>query len=261
MNYTEQNAEIINSWKEKYSLPWMEPISHEDYLRAANHEELMTLTPTRKVPFSWYGGCGGKQVLGLAAGGGQQMAILSALGARCTVFDISQQQLASDRLVSQREGYEIRLIKGDMTQPLPFGDNSFDYVVNPVSNHYIEEVCPVFAEIYRVLKPGGTFLAGLDTGIYWAFWGKEEDRLVNRLPFDPLKDENLRKRLMEEDMSLVFSHTLEEQIGGQLKAGFILKDLLEDTNEAGPFYEYNVPVFILTRAVKQGQADACAGLR
>ena len=55
---------------------------------------------------------------------------------------------------------------------------------------------------------------------------------------------------MEQDMSLVFSHTMEEQIGGQLKAGFILKDLLEDTNEAGPFYDYNVPTFILTRAIK-----------
>ena len=250
MKYTQQNAKIINSWKGKYALPWMEPLSHEDYLRAAGREELMTLTPLRKVPFSWYGDCGGKQVLGLAAGGGQQMAILSALGADCTVFDISEQQLASDRLVSQREGYEIHLVKGDMTEPLPFGDNSFDYVVNPVSNHYIEDVCPVFAEIYRVLKPGGTFLAGLDTGIYWAFWA-EESGPVNRLPFNPLKDETVQKRLMEEDMSLVFSHTLEEQIGGQLKAGFILKELLEDTNEAGPFYEYNVPTFILTRAIKQ----------
>ena len=249
MKYTEQNGEIISSWKEKYGLPWMEPISHEDYLRAAGREELLTLTPLRKVPFSWYGDCKGKKVLGLAAGGGQQMAIMSALGAECTVFDISEQQIASDHLVSEREGYEINLIKGDMTEPLPFKDNSFDYVIHPVSNHYIEDVYPVFAEIYRVLKPGGTFLAGLDTGIYWAF-REDGNGLVNRLPFNPLKNEEVRKRLLEEDMSFVFSHTLEEQIGGQLKVGFILKDLLEDTNEAGPFYEYNVPTFILTRATK-----------
>ena len=250
MKYTQQNREIINSWKEKYGLPWMEPLSHEDYLRAAAREEMLTLTPLRKVPFSWYGDCRGKKVLGLAAGGGQQMAILSALGAECTLLDISEQQIASDRLVSEREGYAIRLIRGDMTEPLPFSDDTFDCVVHPVSNHYIRKVEPVFAEICRVLKPGGTLLAGLDTGIYWAFWGGENDRLTNRLPFDPLQDEQLRSRLMQEDMSLLFSHTLEEQIGGQLKAGLILKDLLEDTNEAGPFYEYNVPTFLLTRAVK-----------
>ena len=78
MKYTHTNGEIISAWKEKYALPWMQPISHEEYLRAAKGEALMTLTPLRRVPFSWYGGCAGKQVLGLAAGGGQQMALLSA---------------------------------------------------------------------------------------------------------------------------------------------------------------------------------------
>lgn len=249
MKYTEQNADIINTWKEKYSPPWMNPISHEEFIKASEKNEIMTLTPLRKIPFSWYGDCKGKKVLGLAAGGGQQMAIMSALGARCTLFDISEEQIESDRIVSEREGYDIELIKGDMTEPLPFENCSFDYVINPVSNHYIENVYPVFNEIYRVLKPGGVFLAGLDTGIYWAFWG-EDEKLTNKLPFNPLKDEQLRKKLMDEDMSLVFSHTLEEQIGGQLKAGFVLKDIIEDTNEAGPFYEYNIPVFIATRAIK-----------
>ena len=249
MKYTEQNAATIDSWKEKYGLFWMEPLSHEDYMRAAASEEILTLTPLRKVPFSWYGDCRGKQVLGLAAGGGQQMAVMAALGAQCTLFDLSQTQIEADRMVSEREGYPISLVRGDMTEPLPFADGSFDMVINPVSNHYIEDVYPVFREIYRVLKPGGTFLAGLDTGIYWAF-AQDGNGLIHRLPFNPLKDEKVRRELEEEDMSLVFSHTMEEQIGGQLKAGFILRDLLEDTNEAGAFFDYNVPTFILTRAVK-----------
>ena len=251
MKYTQQNEQTINSWKEKYGVPWMIPISHEEFVRAAAGEEILTLTPVRKVPFAWYGNCKGKKVLGLAAGGGQQMAVLSALGADCTLIDISDLQLEADRTVSEREGYAINILKGDMTEPLPFADNTFDMVINPVSNHYIQDVYPVFAEIYRVLKPGGTFLAGLDTGIFWAFWGSEGGP-VHRLPFDPLKDEELRRQLTEEDQSLVFSHTLEEQIGGQLKAGFILRDLLEDTNEAGSgaFYDCNIPTFMLTRSQK-----------
>lgn len=249
MKYTEQNGAIIDSWKAKYALPWMRPLTHEEYLRAAAGEELLTLTPLRKAPFAWYGGCRGQRVLGLAAGGGQQMAILSALGAKCTLLDISEQQIESDRMVAAQEGYEIDLIRGDMTEPLPFADGSFDMVVNPVSNHYIRDVIPVFAEIFRVLKPGGVFLAGLDTGIFWAF-ESDGNGLAHRLPFDPLEDEALRAELLREDMSLIFSHTLEEQIGGQLRAGFLLRELLEDTNEAGAFYDYNVPTFILTRAVK-----------
>ena len=220
MKYTGQNEASINAWKEKYDLPWMKPLTEADFRAAARGEALLTLTPNRKVPFSWYEDCKGKQVLGLAAGGGQQMAVLSALGAACTLLDFSEEQLTADRLVSEREGYAIQLCKGDMTERLPFADESFDYV------------------------------AGLDTGIYWAFWGEEDTTLRRRLPFNPLKDEALRQELLAEDMALVFSHTLEEQIGGQLKAGFLLKDILEDTNEAGPFFEYNIPTFILTRAVK-----------
>ena len=48
-----------------------------------------------------------------------------------------------------------------------------------------------------------------------------------------------------------FSHTLDEQIGGQLKAGFILKDLYEDRdreggNEIGKYY----PQYFATFAMK-----------
>jgi hypothetical protein len=41
---------------------------------------------------------------------------------------------------------------------------------------------------------------------------------------------------------------MEEQIGGQLKAGFVLTDLYEDTDNEG-IGEY-IPNFIATRAVK-----------
>lgn len=249
MKYTERNGVIINSWKKRLALPWMQPITHEDFLRAASGDELMTLTGLREVPFSWYGDCSGKRVLGLAAGGGQQMAILSALGAQCTLLDISRAQLASDRMVSDREGYEIELIQGDMTDPLPFEDGSFDMVVNPVSNHYVEDVDPVFQEIFRVLRPGGTFLAGLDTGILWAF--EDDGRLAYKLPFNPMKDRELRKKLFLENEAYVFSHTLEEQIGGQLRAGFTLMDILEDVDDDDKLGEYNIPTSILTRAMKR----------
>ena len=41
MKYTEENERIIDSWKEKYGLPWMEPISHKDFLRALIHWSLI----------------------------------------------------------------------------------------------------------------------------------------------------------------------------------------------------------------------------
>jgi SAM-dependent methyltransferase len=41
---------------------------------------------------------------------------------------------------------------------LPFGDNSFDVVVNTVSVDYLVEPVEVFREVGRILKPGGLFL-------------------------------------------------------------------------------------------------------
>lgn len=151
-------------------------------------------------------------------------------------------------MVSDREGYEIQLVRGDMADPLPFEDGSFDMVVNPVSNHYVEDVDPVFQEVFRVLVPGGAFLAGLDTGILWAF--EPGGVLAHKLPFNPMKDRELRKKLFLENEAYVFSHTLEEQIGGQLRAGFALADILEDVDD-DKLGEYNIPTSILTRAVKR----------
>ena len=56
---------------------------------------------------------------------------------------------------------------------------------------------------------------------------------------------------MENDLGIQFSHTLDEQIGGQLKAGFMLTDLYEDTNGSGRLHEYHVPTYIATRAMKR----------
>ena len=61
----------------------------------------------------------------------------------------------------------------------------------------------------------------------------------------------LYKDCIENDWGIQFSHTLEEQIGGQLKSGFVLTDLYEDTNGSGNLHEKNIPSFIATRSIKR----------
>ena len=113
------------------------------------------LTPTKPVPRQWIGDLREKKVLGLASGGGQQMAVFSAIGAQCTVLDYSKKQLENEKIVAQREGYDITLIRADMTQHLPFADESFDMIFQPTSNYYVKDVRSIFKECYRVLKKGG----------------------------------------------------------------------------------------------------------
>lgn len=249
-SYQEANAEIIDRWIAE-GWEWGIPISHEEFLEALEGRWRMLLTPTKPVPVEWFGGSlKNRKVLGLASGGGQQMPIFAALGAQCTVFDYSPKQLESERLVAQREGYSIRIIRGDMTQALPFADEEFDLIFHPVSNCYVQEVKPIFKECYRVLSSGGLLLSGLDNGVNFMFADEETLTDLNTFPFDPLKNPKHYKILENEDCGFQFSHTLEEQIGGQLEAGFRLTHLYEDTNESGPFFEHNIPCFWATRAVK-----------
>ncbi len=248
MNYQDINANTIDRWVEE-GWEWGTPISHETYQKAQAGEWDVLLTPTKPVPHSWFGELEGKRVLGLASGGGQQIPIFAARGAVCTVLDYSERQLASDRLVSEREGYPVELVRADMTKPLPFADGAFDLIFHPVSNCYIEEVRPVFRECFRVLKPGGVLLCGLDIGINYIV-DLDEREIVHSLPFNPLKDPALMEELKAADDGVQFSHTVEEQVGGQLEAGFILTGLFEDTNGYGRLHELHIPSFVATRAVK-----------
>ncbi|HBM76065.1 MAG TPA: SAM-dependent methyltransferase, partial [Clostridiaceae bacterium] len=208
------------------------------------------LTPTKPVPQKWFCEMKNAEILGLASGGGQQMPIFAALGAKCTVLDYSEKQLLSEKEVARRENYEIKTIRADMTNPLPFEDETFDLIFHPISNCYIEDVLPVWKECCRVLKKGGILLAGFDNGINYIF-NDEETEIVHKLPFNPLKDKQLYEESIENDWGIQFSHTIEEQIAGQLQAGFILTDIYQDTNDSGRLYEFNVPTFYATRSVKR----------
>lgn len=248
MNYQDINAATIDRWIEN-GWTWGKTVSHETFENAKAGNWEIQLTPVKMVPHEWIGEVSGKKVLGLASGGGQQMPILTALGAECTVLDYSDRQLDSERFVAQREGYSIHIVKADMTKRFPFADGTFDLIVHPVANCYVKEVIPIFAECFRVLKPGGVLICGLDTGMNY-ITDSTEERIVNSLPYDPLRNPEQMKQLQDEDCGVQFSHTLEEQIGGQLKAGFRLTDIYEDTNDEGRLLELHIPSFIGTRAVR-----------
>lgn len=248
MDYTKTNAATIDSWVDK-GWKWGKFISHEEYLKALNGNFEVKLTPTKNVPKEWLGDLRGKKVLGLASGGGQQMPIFVALGADCTVLDYSDKQIESEKIVAQREDYAITIVQADMTKPLPFEDDSFDMIFHPVSNCFVEEVKPIWKECYRVLKKGGSLLSGLDIGINYIF--DEEERIItNTLPFNPLKNEDHLRQLQKSDGGIQFSHTIEEQVNGQLEAGFTLKALYGDTNGKGNLHEHNVVSFIATLSIK-----------
>ena len=248
MQYQQINSQVIDRWVEE-GWEWGIPISHEVFENAQKGKWDVVLTPVKPVPHLWFGELKGKKVLGLASGGGQQMPVFSALGADCTVLDYSLRQLESERMVAQREGYSIQIVHADMTKTLPFEDEQFDLIFHPVSNCYVEKVEPIFRECYRILKHGGVLLSGLGNEVNYLV-DDDEQVIMNTMPFNPLTNSAHRKQLEDSDCGMQFSHTLEEQIGGQLKAGFVLTHLYSDTNGEGRLHEMGIETYIATRAVK-----------
>jgi Methylase involved in ubiquinone/menaquinone biosynthesis len=263
-NYTDFNMEMINKWIDE-GIEWSKAISHEEYIKAMNGDWSILEDSTPKEWFSPLlnpetGKFNGTKLLGLASGGGQQMPVFVACGADCTIMDYSDRQLASEKLVAEREGYKINMVKGDMTKRFPFDDNSFDMIYHAVSNNYIEDIYHLWRECYRVLKPGGILIAVMVNSVAYIFDDlydldeiDENYQLVavNKLPYNPLKDPALYEKLMSwnDDYNLEFSHSLEEQIGGQLKAGFILTEIKEIRAFQGVLSQY-FPEYLSTRSVK-----------
>ena len=256
-NYTDINAKAIDIWVEN-GWEWGVPISHEVFVDAKNGKWDVVLTPIKPVPHDLFspflknGRLDGVRLLGLASGGGQQMPVFSALGADCTVLDYSDRQLESERIVAERENYKINILKADMTNRFPFEDNSFDIVFHPVSNCYIEDVYHVWNECYRVLRSGGILLAGMDNGFNFIIEDFSVRPLVisNKLPYNPLNNPEQMKHSLNADDTIQFSHTFDEQIGGQLKAGFVITAAYEDFNNEPDAIADGIPAYWATKAVK-----------
>lgn len=232
---------------------WTQPVAPENIAKARNGEFSILLTEQKPVPREWFPPLDGLDTLCLASGGGQQGPVLAAAGANVTVFDNSPRQLEQDRFVAEREDLDIRLVEGDMRDLSVFEDESFDFIFHPVSNLFIHEIRPVWREACRVLRPGGTMLAGFMNPIFYIFdYEKAEQGNLEvkfKMPYADADHPELAEKLIAEGNALEHSHTLTEQLGGQMEAGFHIISLYEDHRGASAVSEYT-PTSIATRALK-----------
>ena len=249
------NREAWNRWV-KAGDRWTTPVSPAGIAAAREGHWAIYRTEEEPTPRDWFpANLRGVDVLCMASGGGQQGPILAAAGANVTVFDNSPAQLRQDELVAGREGLSLRTVQGDMRDLSAFADGSFDLIFHPVSNIFAPEVRPVWRECFRVLRSGGGLLMGTVNPIEYAFDRALADQgifqLKHRLPYSDATDisEEERTKLYGPNAPYEFSHTLEDHIGGQLDAGFIITGFYEARKDHEPLSRY-FPNYIATRAVK-----------
>ena len=253
MDFLKENSKI---WDERSANAdrWSVPVSSEEVALARQGQWSILLTPTKPVPRDWFPkDLAGKNVLCLASGGGQQGPIMAATGANVTVFDNSRTQLDKDLYVAERDGLKIATVQGNMQDLSSFSDESFDLVINPWSNSYIDNVLPVWKECARVLKKGGILIAGFSNGVECIFDSvKFEQGVLSveyKLPYadvDHLDNPGI-KRIAEAE-GYIWGHTLTDQIGGQIDAGFAIVGFYED--RGGTPLDGFMSGSIATKAVK-----------
>ena len=253
MNYIESNRKFWEEWS-KVEGPWSWPVSSNQIAKARKGQ--LDIMPRAWQPKSWKG----LKVLGLALGGGQQIPLLSAVGAQVTSFDFSKEQLKKDLKTCKQAGLNIKTYQGEIEDLSAFKRESFDFVINGVSACWTKNVQKVYREVFRVLRPQGVFVTEFTNPVFYSLdWRlyetKGELKMIYKIPYSDLKllsAQEIKSKIKKGEHGFEFSHTLTDLIGGQTKAGFKITGLYETYWEKGDkgILSSIMPQVISTRALK-----------
>ena len=210
-----------------YSRPWTDLTKEE----ASN----------RIDPQKMLGDVTDKEVLLLAGSAGQQSVAFAMLGARVTVFDLSEAQLEKDRQSAKHHGFSVQTRQGDMRDLSIFPESSFDLVWHAHSLSFVPNAAQVIDQVSHVIRPKGLYRLYCTNPFVQDLhdeWNGEG--YVLKRPyidgemeiadpyweFDTPEGKTVRVKGPRE-----FKHTLSTIINSLVSAGFVILGFWEETAE------------------------------
>ena len=206
-----------------FTRPWLD--LEPAHVRAYARGELRSVPSTlaQMYPASILADVEGRDVLCLASGGGQQSAVFGLLGARVTVLDLTEGQLAGDREAADHYGYAVTTLQADMRDLAGLDEASFDLVYGAPSLCYIPDLRPVYAGVARVLRPGGLYRLVVTNPatefVDMASWDGQGYRIA--VPYAV-------RRMAHPGGSVEFRHHWGDVFNGLLAVGFSIQGVYDD---------------------------------
>lgn len=128
----------------------------------------------------------GKRVLEIGCGGGQCSIAFAKRGAIATGIDISDQQVKFARKLAEQEGVPATFLRRSVENLSPIPDRSQDVVFSSYALQFLKRTTRCFAEVVRVLKPGGLFVFSLDHPFWYCLAVAENNLRIESSYFDGL---------------------------------------------------------------------------
>ncbi|MGD2156967.1 MAG: class I SAM-dependent methyltransferase [Anaerolineales bacterium] len=186
------------------------------------------LTP---VILEMLGNVAGRNVLDAGCGEGFLSRLIAERGASVTAVDYSYKLLEIARERTP-DDLEIEYLHANLERLDKLNDDTFDFVVSCVVLQDLLDYQVAVAEMYRVLRPGGTYILAITHPCFSSDAGWVKDSNGKKLYWKI--DNYFYERGFEipitpgsENNPIGFHRTLTSYYRAILDAGFIIKDLME----------------------------------
>jgi SAM-dependent methyltransferase len=173
------------------------------------------------------GDVAGRRVLEVGCGSAPCSRWLRTAGADAVALDLSAGMLARAAQLNRSSGLAVPLLQAD-AGALPLADGSFDLACSAYGGlPFVADARAVLAEVCRVLRPGGRFVASVNHPMRWPFPDSPDPadlRIVSsyfdRTPYVEVDDDGA--------ISYVEHHrTVGDWVRAVVHAGLVLDDLIE----------------------------------
>lgn len=169
----------------------------------------------------------GCDVLEIGCGAASCARWLASQGARPVAMDLSGGMLRHARAGNERTGIDVTLVRAN-AERLPFADDRFDLACSAFGAiPFVASLEDTFAEIARVLRPGGRWVFAVTHPMRWIF--PDDPGPAGLTASQPYFD---RTPYTEIDASgdatyVEYHHTLGDHVRALVAAGLRLVDLIE----------------------------------